>query len=65
MNIMDHVYLLHAGASSGYMPRGGIAGSSGNIMSIFLETTKLISKVVGSNYWGRGGVAMRLNYEGE
>jgi hypothetical protein len=36
MNIMEHVSLLHIGASSGYMPRRGIAGSSGSTMSNFL-----------------------------
>jgi hypothetical protein len=29
--------LLYVGASSGYMPRSGIAGSSGNTMSNFLR----------------------------
>jgi hypothetical protein len=33
MNIVEHVSLLHVGASSGYMPRSVIAGSSGNTMS--------------------------------
>jgi hypothetical protein len=28
MNIVKHVSLLHVGASSGYMPRNGIDGSS-------------------------------------
>jgi hypothetical protein len=28
--MIEHVSLLHVGASSGYMPRSGIAGSSGN-----------------------------------
>jgi hypothetical protein len=37
MNIVEHVSLLHVGASSGYMPRSGIAGSSGSTMSIFLR----------------------------
>ena len=32
MNIMEHVSSLHLGASFGYMPRSGIAGSSGNTM---------------------------------
>jgi hypothetical protein len=32
MNIVEHVSLLHVGASSGYMPRSGIAGSSGSSM---------------------------------
>ena len=37
MNIVEHVSLLHIGASSGYMPRRGIAGSSGSIISNFLR----------------------------
>ena len=31
MNIVEHVSLLHVGASSGYMARSSIAGSSGSI----------------------------------
>ena len=34
---MEHVSLLHVGASSGYMPRSGKAGSSGSTMSNFLR----------------------------
>jgi hypothetical protein len=34
---MEHVSLLQAGASSGHMPRSGIAGSSGSIRSNFLR----------------------------
>jgi hypothetical protein len=37
MNIVEHVSLLHVRASSGYMPRSGIAGSSGSIMYNFLR----------------------------
>ena len=37
MNIVEHVSLLHIGASSGYMPRSGISGSSGTTMSNFLS----------------------------
>ena len=37
MNIVEHVSLLQAGASSGYMPRRGIAGSSSSTMSKFLR----------------------------
>ena len=37
MNIEEHVSLLQVGASSGYMPRSGIAGSSGSTMSNFLR----------------------------
>jgi hypothetical protein len=37
MNIVEPVSLLHVGASSGYMARRGITGSSGNIMSNFLR----------------------------
>jgi hypothetical protein len=38
MNIVEHVSLLHVGASSG--PRSGIAGSSGSSMSNFLRSCK-------------------------
>ena len=37
MNIVEYISLLHVGASSGYMPRSGIAGSSGTTMSSFLR----------------------------
>jgi hypothetical protein len=37
MNIVEHVSLLHVGASSGYMPRSDIAGSSCSTMSNFLR----------------------------
>jgi hypothetical protein len=33
MNIVEHVSLLQVGASSGYMPRSGTAGSSGSNVS--------------------------------
>jgi hypothetical protein len=32
MNIVEHVSLLHVGASSGYMPKSGIVGFSGSTM---------------------------------
>jgi hypothetical protein len=37
MNIVEHVSLLQVGTYSGYMPRRGIAGSSGSTMSNFLR----------------------------
>jgi len=37
MNIVEHVSLLYVGASFGYMPKRGIAGSSGGSMSNFLR----------------------------
>jgi hypothetical protein len=37
MNIVEHVSLLHVGASFGYMPRNSIAGPSGSTMSNFLR----------------------------
>jgi len=37
MNIVEHVSLLYDGASFGYMPKRGIAGSSGSSMSNFLR----------------------------
>jgi hypothetical protein len=33
MNTVEHVFLLQVGASSGYMSRSGIAGSSSSTMS--------------------------------
>jgi hypothetical protein len=40
MNIVEHVSFLPVGTSSGYMPRRGIAGSSGSTMSNFLRNRK-------------------------
>ena len=37
MNIVEHVSFLYVGESFGYLPRSGIAGSSGSTMSIFLR----------------------------
>jgi hypothetical protein len=37
MNIVEHVSLLQVGASSGYMPRSGIVGSSSRTMSNYLR----------------------------
>ena len=37
MNIVEHVLLLYVGESFWYMPRSGIAGSSGSTMSSFLR----------------------------
>jgi hypothetical protein len=37
MNIVEHVFLLHVGASSRYMPRSSIVGSSGSTISSFLR----------------------------
>jgi hypothetical protein len=37
INIVEHVSLLPVGTSSGYMPRRGIAGSSGSTLSNFLR----------------------------
>ena len=40
MNIVEHVFLFYVGASFGYMPRSGIAGLSGSIMSNFLRNQR-------------------------
>jgi hypothetical protein len=37
MNIVEHVSLLSVGVSFGYMPRSGIAGSSGRTILISIE----------------------------
>jgi hypothetical protein len=44
VNLVEHVPLLYAEASSGYMPRSGIAGSSGSTVSIFLRKRETDSK---------------------
>jgi hypothetical protein len=41
MNIVEHVFLLHVGASSEYMTRSGIAGSSDSTMSNFLRNCQI------------------------
>jgi hypothetical protein len=41
MNIVEHVSLLKFGAFSEYMPRRGIAGSSGRTMSNFLRNCQI------------------------
>jgi hypothetical protein len=38
MNIVEHVFLLPVGRSSGYIPRRGIVESFGSTMSNFEET---------------------------
>jgi hypothetical protein len=40
MNIVEHVPFLLVGTSFGYMPRRGIAGSSGSTMSNFLRNSQ-------------------------
>jgi hypothetical protein len=57
MNIVKHVSLLPVGTYSGYMPRRGIAGSSGSSMS------RLISRVVvpACNPTSNGGVFLFLH----
>jgi hypothetical protein len=40
MNIVEHMSFLPVGTSSGYMPRRGIAGSSGRTMSNFLRNRR-------------------------
>jgi hypothetical protein len=37
MNIVEHVSFLPVGTSSGYMPRRGIAGFSGNTLKIIFR----------------------------
>jgi hypothetical protein len=40
MYIVEHVSLLHVRASSGYMLRSGIAGSSGSTIFNFLRSSQ-------------------------
>jgi len=44
MNIVEHVSLLYVGASFGYMPKRGIALSSGSAMSNFLRNLQTDSQ---------------------
>ena len=37
MNIVEYVFLLHVGAPFEYMPKSGIAGSSGTTISNFMR----------------------------
>jgi hypothetical protein len=41
MNILELLSLLHVGESSGYRPRSGIPGSSGNTLSSFLRNLQM------------------------
>jgi hypothetical protein len=41
INIVEHVPLWHGGASLGYIPKSGIAGSSGRSIYIFLRNLQI------------------------
>jgi hypothetical protein len=63
MNIVEHVFLLPVGTSSGYMPRRGIAGSSGSTMSNFLRSRQTdfqsgCSSLQPHQQWGGGVVPL-------
>ena len=46
MNIVEHMTMWHGGASLEYIPKSGIAGSSGRSISNFLRNpSRLISRV--------------------
>jgi hypothetical protein len=49
MHIVEHVFLLQVGISSGYMPRRGIAESSGS-MKFFLYLPNKSSGQLLANY---------------
>jgi hypothetical protein len=40
INTVEHVSLLYVRTASGYMPKSGIAGSSGSIMSTFIRNNQ-------------------------
>jgi hypothetical protein len=57
INIVEHVFLLYVGAAFGYMPRSGIAGSSGNTKSNFLKNHQIdfqsgCTCLKSQNQWG-------------
>ena len=41
MNIVEHVSLWHGGTSFGFIPKSGIAGSSGRSISSFLSNLQM------------------------
>jgi hypothetical protein len=41
MNIVEHLFLWHDGASFGYIPKSGIAGSLGRSISNFLRNLQI------------------------
>jgi hypothetical protein len=41
MNIVEHIPLWHGGASFGYIPESGIAGSPGRSTSSFLRNLQI------------------------
>ena len=41
MNVVEHLPLWHGGSSFGYMPKSGIAGSSGRCISNFLRNLQI------------------------
>ena len=63
MNIVEHVSLLHVGASSGYMPRRGIPGSSDSPLSNFLRNcqTDFQSGCTSLHFTSNGGVFLFLH----
>ena len=63
MNIVEHVSLLHTWESSGYMPRNGIAGSSGSVMLSFQKKrqTDFQSSCTNCIPTSSGGVSLFLH----
>ena len=66
--MVEHVSLLHAEESSGYMPRNGITGCPQEVSCpVFWGTARLISKVVvpSCNPTSSGGVFLFLHILGK
>jgi hypothetical protein len=67
MNIVEHVSFLPVGISSGYMPRRGIAGSSGSTMFNF-QRNRQTDFQSGSNFFLNDkfyfylGLLLRVNH---
>jgi hypothetical protein len=60
MNIVEHVSLLHVGASFGYILKSGIAGSSGSTLSNFLKNlqTECHSDCTSLQFHQHGGIPL-------
>jgi hypothetical protein len=67
MNIVEHVFFLPVGTSSGYMPRRGIAGSSSSTMSLksSLQHFQVLLSVSVTEQKSTSQTVVKLNTKGK